>query len=145
MSAEAYLWVKTVHQFGFVLWVGSMFTLTLVLSAHARATGPARDAFAAAERSIGRAMEVGALLAIACGVIMIVRPVAGVSAIKQGWMHIKLTLAVLLIATHGLVRARMARLGRGEGGALPGWVSGAILVIALAMMGLAVVKPMLRM
>jgi uncharacterized membrane protein len=144
MSDEAYLWVKAVHQFGFVLWVGSMFALTLVLSAHARAAGPARDAFAAAERSIGRAMELGALLVIACGVLMIVRPHPGVSLMKQSWIHLKLTLAVVLIVMHGLVRARMARLGRGEGKGLPAWVSGAILLIALAMIWLAVVKPMLR-
>jgi uncharacterized membrane protein len=144
MSPQAYLWVKAIHQLGFVLWVGSMFALTLLLSAHARAAGPARDALVAAERSVGRAMEVGSLLAIACGVLMIVGSQAAVNPIRQPYVHIKLTLAVVLIALHGLVRSRMARLGRGQGGALPGWVSGAILIIAAAMIWLAVVKPMLR-
>lgn len=144
MSPQAYLWVKAVHQLGFVLWIGSMFALTLVLSAHARAAGAARDAFVATERSIGRAMEMGALLAIAGGVIMILGSHAPVSPLKQPYLHIKLTLAAVLVVMHGVVRGKMGRIGRGQGGPVPGWVSGAILLIAAAMIWLAVVKPMLR-
>jgi uncharacterized membrane protein len=144
MSPQAYTWVKAFHQFGFLLWVGSMFALTLVMSAHARAAASARDPFVAAEGAIGRAMELGALFTILAGVAMIVWTPAVISPLRQPYVHIKLTLAVVLIATHGLVRARMARLGRGQGGALPGWVSGAILLIAASMIWLAVVKPMLR-
>jgi uncharacterized membrane protein len=144
MSPQAYIWVKAFHQFGFLLWVGSMFALTLVMSAHARAAATAREPFIAAERSIGRAMELGALFTIAAGVAMIVWSPAAISPLRQPYVHIKLTLAVVLIALHGVVRARMARLGRGEGGALPAVVSGAILLIAASMIWLAVVKPLLR-
>jgi uncharacterized membrane protein len=120
-----------------------MFTLTLVLQAHARA-GSARDAFVSAERAIGRAMELGALLTIVCGVLMILRSPAAISPLKQPYVHIKLTLVVVLIALHGVVRAKMARLGRGQGSPPAAWVSGAILVVAVAIIWLAVVKPMLR-
>ncbi|HWM87720.1 MAG TPA: CopD family protein [Kofleriaceae bacterium] len=143
MSPQAYVWVKAIHQFGFLLWVGSMFALTLVLSAHARAAG-ARDAFVVAERAIGRAMELGALLTIAGGIAMIFGSSAVISPMKQPYVHIKLTLVVVLIAMHGVVRSKMARLGRGQGTAPPAWVSAVILILAMAIIWLAVVKPMLR-
>jgi uncharacterized membrane protein len=144
MSPQAYLWVKAIHQFGFLLWVGSMFALTLVLRTHASAAGSARDAFTAAERAIGRAMELGALLTIAGGVAMIVGSHAAMSPLRQPYVHIKLTLVAVLIVLHGIVRGKMARLGRGQGSAPSGLISGLILIIGLSIIWLAVVKPMLR-
>ncbi len=144
MSPQAYLWVKAIHQFGFMLWVGSMFALTLILRTHASAAGSARDAFNAAERAIGRAMELGALLSIAGGVAMIVWTIAPISPLKQPYVHIKLTLVFVLIVLHGIVRGKMARLGRGEGSAPSGLISGLILIIGVSIIWLAVVKPMLR-
>lgn len=146
MSQQELLYrsIKAIHVFGFLLWIGSMFALTLAMSAHERASGPARDALIDIQRSMGRAMELGALLAIACGVVMILRSPATVPPLKQPYLHIKLTLAVLLIVMHGLVRARMARLRRGEGSAPPAWLGGLVLLIGAAMIWLAVVKPMLR-
>ena len=145
MSPQAYLWVKAIHQFGFLLWVGSMFALTLILRTHASAGGQARDAFAAAERAIGRAMELGALLTIAGGVAMILGSYKPINPIRQPYVHIKLTLVFVLIVLHGIVRGKMARLGRGQGSAPSGLISGLILVIGLSIIWLAVVKPMLRM
>ena len=103
--------VKAIHVLGFLLWVGSMFALAMVLAAHQRAASGARDALVAAEKSIGRAMELGALLAILCGVVMIFTSAAPVSPLRQPYLHIKLTLVVVLIVMHGMVRAKMARLG----------------------------------
>ncbi len=136
--------IKAIHVLGFLLWVGSMFALSMILSAHERAAGSARDALIAVERGIGRAMELGAQLAIACGVVMILTSQAAVSPLRQPYLHIKLTLVVVLIVMHGVVRAKMARLGRGEGTAPPGWVTPLVLLLAAAMIWLAVVKPMLR-
>ena len=145
MSFPWYLWIKAIHQLGFLLWVGSMFTLTLVLAAHARAAGPAQSAFIPAERAIGRAMELGALLTIACGVVMILKTPYAVSPIKEPYIHIKLTLVAAIIVLHGLVRAKMARLGRGQGSAPGTWMSAAILLLAVGAIWLAVVKPALHM
>ncbi len=145
MSPQAYLWVKAIHQFGFLLWVGSMFALTLILRTHASAAGSSRDAFAAAERALGRAMELGALLTIAAGVAMIVGSDKAINPIRQPYVHIKLTLVAVLVVLHGIVRGKMARLGRGQGSAPSGLVSGLILLVGVSVIWLAVVKPMLRM
>jgi uncharacterized membrane protein len=139
--------VKAIHILGFLLWVGSMFALSVSLRYHERA-GADRTAIVGLERAIGRAMELGALLAIAGGVYMILTKAKvfgdAISPMKQPYLHIKLTLVVVLIAMHGVVRAKMARLGRGEGRAPGAWLAGAILVLAVAAIWLAVVKPMLR-
>jgi uncharacterized membrane protein len=135
--------IKAIHILGFLLWVGSMFALSVALRYHERA-GADRDAIMGLERAIGRAMELGALLAIAAGVYMILTKVGPVSPMKQPYLHIKLTLVVVLIAMHGVVRAKMARLGRGQGSAPGAWLGSAILVLAVAAIWLAVVKPMLR-
>ncbi|HTE51806.1 MAG TPA: CopD family protein [Kofleriaceae bacterium] len=135
--------VKAIHVLGFLLWIGSMFALTLVLQAHARG-GATQGALVGVERSLGRAMELGALLAIACGVYMLLRSPAAISPLKQPYVHIKLTVVVVLIAMHGLVRAKMAKLGRGQGTGPGSWVSAAVLILAVAAIWLAVVKPMLR-
>lgn len=145
MSAQAYLWIKAIHQLGFVLWVGSMFALTLVLYGHARAAAAAPGALVGIERSLGRAMEIGALLAIVCGALIMLLWSGPANPIRQPWMHIKLTLAAALLALHGVTRARMARLGRGQSSGPAGWLSGAVLVVALAMIVLATVQPMSRM
>ncbi len=138
--------IKAIHILGFLLWVGSMFALSVALRHHERA-GADRSAIVGLERAIGRAMELGALLAIAAGVYMILTKASvfgAVSPMKQPYLHIKLTLVVALIAMHGVVRAKMARLGRGQGSAPGAWLSSAILVLAVAAIWLAVVKPMLR-
>ena len=135
--------IKAIHILGFLLWVGSMFALSVALRYHERA-GADRSAIVGLERAIGRAMELGALLAIAAGVYMILTKVGPVSPMKQPYLHIKLTLVVVLIGMHGVVRAKLARLGRGQGSAPGAWLGSAILVLAVAAIWLAVVKPMLR-
>lgn len=138
-----YLSIKSIHVLGFILWVGSLLALSLILQAHQRA-GSAGSSLLGAERSVGRAMELGALLTIACGVAMIFLSNAAVSPLRQPYLHIKLTLVVVIIALHGFVRARMAKLGRGQGSAPPSAVNALLLLVAIAAIGLAVIKPMLR-
>jgi protoporphyrinogen IX oxidase len=138
-----YLSIKSIHVLGFILWVGSLLGLTLVLQAHQRASGP-HEGLIGAERSIARAMELGAMLTIVCGALMILFSPAAVSPIRQPYVHMKLTLVVVIIALHGLVRAKMAKLGRGEGKAPPSWVNGLILLVAIGAIALAILKPLLR-
>lgn len=144
MSGQTYLTIKAVHFVGFFLWVGAMIALALTLRAKGAAEASARGAFAGMERVLARAMELGALVAIACGVLMIVKSPAVVSPMKQPYLHIKLTLVVGIIAMHGLVRASMARMGKGTGGPPPVAVPWLLLVAAAAIFYLAVVKPMYR-
>lgn len=145
MSQEELIYrsIKAIHILGFLLWVGSMFALSVALRYHERA-GADRNAIIGLEHAVGRAMELGALLTIACGVYMLLRSPTVVSPLKQPYVHIKLTLVVVLIGMHGVVRAKMARLGRGQGSAPGAWLGSAILILAVAAIWLAIVKPMLR-
>jgi uncharacterized membrane protein len=54
---------------------------------------------------------------------------------KQGWLHVKLLLVVVLIVLHGILRARTGRnVTAGAGGLLTGTVIVAVLVVAAAVL-----------
>lgn len=144
MSAQTYLLIKAVHFLGFFLWVGALTALAMTLRAHASAGEAAKAAFDQLERAFAKAMELGALLAITCGVIMIVKTPAQMSPMKQPYLHIKLTLVVVILALHGLTRARMGKMRTGGGAPPPAFVSWLLLALAAAIFVLAVVKPMYR-
>ena len=144
MSGQTYLTIKAVHFLGFFLWVGGMVALALTLRAHAAAAEAAKAAFEGLERTLARGMEWGALLAITCGVIMIAKSPGPVSPMKQPYLHIKLTLVVVILALHGFTRMKMAKVSKGTGGPPPSAVPVLLLVIAAAIFYLAVVKPMYR-
>lgn len=144
MSGHTYLTIKAVHFLGFFLWVGAMIALALALRAHAAAGAAAKEAFGRLEGTLARAMELGALLAIVAGVLMIAKSPAVVSPMKQPYLHIKLTLVVGILAMHGLVRMSMGRVRKGTGGGPGVAVPWLLLAIAAAIFYLAVVKPMYK-
>jgi protoporphyrinogen IX oxidase len=143
MSAQTYLWIKAIHVFGFVLWIGSMVGLAVLLGAHRRAEATARAALAGAGRGVAMVMDLGATLAIAAGVAMVVSPI-GLSPFKQPYFHIKLTVVAVLLVAHVLLRIQVGRARRGREGGPPGWLMPAVLILSAATIWLAVVKPMLR-
>ena len=114
MSHEAYLWIKLVHFVGFIMWLSSMFGLANMLREPTGGSADARELLARLARKAGRAMDVGATLAIAAGVILLVKSPAPVRPIEQPYFHVKLTLAVLLIALHGFLRMRAGKLAKGD-------------------------------
>ena len=144
MSGQTYLTIKAVHFLGFFLWVGAMIALALAVRAHAAAGDAAREAFERLENAYARAMEIGALLTIACGVTMIVKTPAVVSPMKQPYLHIKLTLVVVILAMHGLVRVSMKRVRKGTGGGPGAAVPWLLLAVTAAIFYLALVKPMYK-
>ena len=144
MSGQTYLTIKAVHFLGFTMWVGAMIALALALRARGAAEGAAKGAFEGLERVLARAMELGALLAIACGVLMIVKAPEGMSPMKQPYLHIKLTIVVVILAMHGLVRMSMGKMRKGTGGPPGVAVPWLLLLAAAAIFYLAVVKPMYR-
>ena len=143
MSAQTYLWIKAAHVFGFVLWIGSMVALSLLGAATRRAEGGARSALADAARPVGMAMDIGATLAIAAGVVMILGSLDPVPPLKRPYFHIKLTLAVVLIGLHGLLRVSGGRARRGAGAGPPGWILPVAVLLALGVIWLAVTRPMI--
>ena len=143
MSAQTYLWIKAAHVFGFVLWIGSMVALALLGAATRRAEATGRTVLAEAARPVGLAMDIGATLAIAAGVVMLLHSLDPVPPLKRPYFHIKLTLAVVLIGLHGLLRVSGGRARRGVGSGPPAWLLPVAVLLALGVIWLAVTKPMM--
>ena len=78
----------------------------------------------------------GATLAIAGGLVMLV---ANPFLLRQPWMHIKLTLAVVVLGLHGLTRVKAKKLSVGEG-TFPAWVLGVLGFLLVAIVSLAILK-----
>ena len=142
MSHQTYLWIKLVHFVGFIVWLSSIFGLSNMLREQTGGSGEARDLLARLARNAGRAMDVGATLAIAAGVIMLIKSPAPVRPMEQPYFHVKLTLAVLLLALHGFLRMRAGKLAKGDARPL----GPAPLVVAtllfLAIVGIVLVGPL---
>lgn len=112
-----------------------MFTVYWLLRFHAQAPSAAHDKLILMERSLAMVMDLGATLAIGCGIAMAVghggsHPTSNLfKAPGAGWFHIKLTLVVLtILSTHGMLRAKVKKFSRGETPSVPHWVWGMLLV-----------------
>jgi uncharacterized membrane protein len=136
MSPETYAWVKSGHLIGVVLWIGGLFSVYWLLRMHASAPKGMLDKFTLMERSIALMMDLGAALAIGCGIAMIfgqtpnflVQP-------HHGWFHIKLTIVVLgVLSVHGMVRAKVGKFSRGLISPVPGWAWSVLLVSVVAIL-----------
>jgi len=135
MSLETYQWIKLVHFIGFIIWLGSIFGLVTILRAPGEATGPV----AAIARTMARSMDAGATLAIAAGVVLLLK--LEPSPLKQPYFHIKLTLAAGLIGLHGYLRVKTGKLSRGGGpiGNAPYLIA---VILAIGILGSVVVAPL---
>lgn len=81
-----------------VTWFAGLFYLPRLFVYHADAGDwISVERFRIMERRLFMIMTVGALLTVALGVAMIV---AAPVYLKMGWLHVKLTLVVLLIVYH---------------------------------------------
>ena len=114
MSLDAYLWIKLVHIVGFIVWVGSLFGLLSILREPTGSSEDTRRLLVALTRRAGRAMDIGAALAIAAGVILIVKSPEPVGPIHQPYFHVKLALAAGLVGLHGFARVRAGKLAKGD-------------------------------
>jgi uncharacterized membrane protein len=128
-----------VHVIGFTFWVGSLFTVALMMASAGEDAGR-RTTIGALARRLAMTADIGAALAIVGGLSLLA---SRTWDLHQPWMHIKLTFAVGLIAVHGIVRARAKRLA---GGAPPPKAGAAIAValLAAAIVAVVVLKPMAR-
>lgn len=114
MSVDTYNWLRVGHVFGFVCWIAGMVTVLLLLRVHATVEGPAREVLARQERKAGALMDVGATLAIICGLWIALEKVP--SEFSRGaWLHVKLTLvAVFLFGIHGWSRVQIRAFRHGK-------------------------------
>jgi putative membrane protein len=118
---EAYLWFKTLHIVGVVVWFAGLFYLVRLFIYHREAEElePAlRDAFqqqyALMERRLANIITTpGMVVALVCAAgLLSVNP----TWLRQGWMHAKLAFVLALLAYHAFCYWVMGQLRRGEFG-----------------------------
>ena len=116
---EAYLWFKTLHIVGVVVWFAGLFYLVRLFIYHREAAEldpPLRQAFedqyAVMERRLANIITTpGMVVAVAMAVgLLLVQPIW----LKQAWMHAKLAFVAALLAYHWFCYRLMGQLQRGE-------------------------------
>lgn len=136
------LWLKAFHIIFVVTWFAGIFYLPRLFVYHAVTTDAVSlERFAVMERRLFSIMTLGASLAVAFGLAMIV---TAPGYLHFGWLHVKLTLVAALIGYHIWCRALMTALQAGRNTHSQRWYRlfnevPALLLIAIVI--LAVVKP----
>lgn len=119
-----YLWLKTFHIVGVVVWFAGLFYLVRLFVYHREAEAREREAREVLQDQLS-IMESRLLNIITTpGMIVTVGTASGMlylnpTWLTQGWMHVKLTLVVGLIGYHFLCMRVMKQLQRGELGWSP--------------------------
>ena len=94
------LWLKALHVVAMVTWFAGLFYLPRLYVYHADAGDwISVQRFRIMERRLFIIMTIGATLTIVFGVAMLV---AAPAYLKMGWLHVKLTLVLLLIGYHAM-------------------------------------------
>ena len=119
LPPESYLWFKTFHIIGVVVWFAGLFYLVRLFIYHVEAAEQEQPVRAAFEKQYGlmerRLANIittpGMAVAVVCAVgLLIVNP----SWSQQSWMHAKLLFVAFLLGYHWLCYRLMGQLERGE-------------------------------
>ncbi|MCP9824033.1 protoporphyrinogen oxidase HemJ [Synechococcus sp. EJ6-Ellesmere] len=119
LPPEAYLWFKTLHIVGVVVWFAGLFYLVRLFIYHVEAEAleePLRGAFqqqyTLMERRLANIITTpGMVVAVAMAVgLLVAQPVW----LKQGWMHAKLAVVLALLAYHWFCYRLMGQLREGS-------------------------------
>ena len=119
LTPESYLWFKTFHIIGVVVWFAGLFYLVRLFIYHVEAAEQEQPIRAAFEQQYGlmerRLANIittpGMAVAVSCAVgLLVVNP----SWLQQSWMHAKLLFVVFLLGYHWLCYRLMGQLQRGE-------------------------------
>ena len=119
LPPESYLWFKTFHIIGVVVWFAGLFYLVRLFIYHVEAAEQEQPVQAAFEKQYGlmerRLANIittpGMAVAVVCAVgLLIVNP----SWLQQSWMHAKLLFVAFLLGYHWLCYRLMGQLERGE-------------------------------
>jgi putative membrane protein len=153
MDLATYEWLKAAHLIGVIIWMGGLFAVYWLLRIHANAPKDVLDKLTLMERSLAMTMDLGAALAIGCGLTMAFvhagdHPTTTLfGAPGAGWFHAKLTVVVLgILSVHGIVRGRVAKFSRGVIKAVPAWpwsllLASIVAVVILVIRGPAMFAP----
>jgi putative membrane protein len=135
------LWLKAFHIVFVVTWFAGIFYLPRLFLYHAAATDTASiERFQTMEKRLFGIMTIGATLTLLFGV-SILSVVPGL--LQAGWLHVKLTLVLALIAYHGwcYLLMRDLRNGRKRSSTWYRVFNEVPSVLLIAIVVLAVVKP----
>lgn len=112
MSPGVAVALKVVHVCGIVLWVGGMLAALATAVAARSATEASRTHVVAAARSaMALVATPGLLMAWAAGLTI---AISSWDVYRSaGWLHAKITCALLLAAIHGMAMARMRKAASG--------------------------------
>ncbi len=143
MAAATHPWFLVGHLIGLFVWVGGLFATYWLLRLHAHAPKDVHEKLTLMERSLAMMMDIGFTLAIASGLYIALASTPNYFVAPGGkWLHVKLTIVVLvMLPIHGMVRARVAKFGRGEIKPIPQWVWSAFLAALVAVVVFVVKKP----
>ena len=136
------LWLKAFHIVFVVTWFAGLFYLPRLFVYHVSASDEiSLERFVTMERRLFVMMTIGATLATAFGVAIVV---AAPSLLEQRWLHAKLTLVVALLGYHVWCYRLMSALRDGHNEHSQGWYrwfneAPSLLLIAIVI--LVVVKP----
>ena len=114
-KAAAAGWFKMMHVLGAIVFLGGSFTAARLLGMLITADGTIRQAAAALGRRVYITLTLPAgLLLLGAGIYLAVKDPQGVGYFKQGWFHVKLLAAILiLIVDHLLVMKPLKALAKG--------------------------------
>jgi uncharacterized membrane protein len=140
---DTLLWVLAAHLIGVFLWLGGLFSTYWLLRIHAHAPKDVHEKLTLMERSLALMMDIAATLAIGTGLVMALdRTPTLFTTPHSGWFHAKLAVVVLgILPVHGIVRARIARYGRGDLKPVPQWAWSLLLAAICAITILVVKRP----
>ena len=119
LPPESYLWFKTFHIIGVVVWFAGLFYLVRLFIYHVEAAEQEQPIRAAFEQQYGlmerRLANIittpGMAVAVSCAVgLLVVNP----SWLQQSWMHAKLLFVAFLLGYHWLCYRLMGQLQREE-------------------------------
>ena len=102
MLLQHYLWLKALHIISVIAWMAGMLYLPRLFVYHADAEkgSDKSETFKIMERRLMRLIINPAMIAaFLFGILMLV---ANTGLLQQPWMHVKLTLVILMSAIHGL-------------------------------------------
>lgn len=135
-------WILAFHLFGVILWLGSLLVLSSMLGLVADEVGVSKERFlVAARRLFDVSANGGAMATIGFGIWLIMLEPA---VLRQGWLHIKLLLVVVLIVIHARMFRRINALEAEPSGANRrefAMVHGIVSAILLAILLLVFLRP----
>lgn len=140
MDLTVQLTARLLHVLGLIFWIGGSVTAALVV---VLAAGEAQKVAVAARRAVLLIATPGMLLAWVAGLTVLANGWSAVYA-KAGWMHGKVTVALIITGLTGVLTGRLRRAAAGTGEVNTGLLRGlaiAILVLAVVVLFLARFQP----